>query len=122
LGGEVKLESTGKSPKVIMVNLSVPNIADEDLKHLKSLPSLQELYLLAPTNKPINITDKGLDYIKELSNLRELHIVRAYITDAGLEKLHGLRNLRILGLQNVNVSAEGLNKLQKALPNLHIGN
>lgn len=96
-------------------HLSVYNITDSDLSHLKKLPQLKYVHLW---NTPV--TDRGLEYLRGLTALRALDLRATPVTDAGLEHLKSLSNLQHLWLEETNVTNAGVERLQRALPNCKI--
>lgn len=114
-------------------------LADDGLKELKALKSLQGLYLFYS-----RVTDAGL---KELAGLKDLRALDLYhtrvrgpglkdlaglshlqalnlgdtrLTDAGLKHLARLKSLRWLNLHRTRVTAAGVARLQKELPKCKI--
>ena len=79
LGGHVR---RGFCQQVVEVILMDTQITDSDLKDLKELKALQELWL-----DDTRITDAGLKELKELKGLKTLGLRGTKITDAGLKDL-----------------------------------
>ena len=94
------------------LNLSMVDLKDADLAHIKGLSELKELDL---SYNPL--TDKGLVHIKGLTGLEELSLNSMNITDAGLAHLAGLANLEQLSLIDAKITDKGMAQLT-ALKNL----
>jgi hypothetical protein len=67
LGGKVEVDSSDTAKPVVVVNLNETTVADSDLKLLRPLRGLPELYLVNTA-----VTDAGLVHLKGLVQLRKL--------------------------------------------------
>jgi Leucine-rich repeat (LRR) protein len=85
---------------------------DEELAHLKGVPTLEELSI-----HRTGITDKALRHIEALSRLAVLDLSGEPITDTGFEQVKGLTNLRSINLWRTRISDKSLATLA-ALPHL----
>ena len=124
---------------VVEVTLDNTQVTDVELRHLKGLTQLEDLYL-ANTHVTIKgvgelqqlqglslagtkVTDAGLEHLEGLTQLRKLCLDDTKITDAGLEYLTRLTQLDELSVVNTQVTDVGLVHL-KGLPKLqflHLG-
>jgi len=77
-------------------------ISNENLVHLKALPSLEELAL------PVWTNDSGLSNVAGLTRLTSLNIPQAPITDVGMGYLRNLTNMRSLVLGSRSITDAGL--------------
>ena len=101
---------------VTMVSLmSVTEVSDADLTHLKGLTGLQRLWL-----QDTKVSDAGLVHLERLTALQELDLSNTQVSDAGLKHLNGMSSLQRLCLINTHVSDEGVAELRAALPNCNI--
>ena len=106
------LEHLKGLPNVQVLNLMATKVTDTGLVRLKGLTQLQALHL------PTTVSDAGLVHLKGLSQLRTLELGFSKVTDAGLVHLKGLTRLQSLGLRATKVTdaglvhLEGLSKLQ----------
>ena len=101
---------------VTMVSLmSVTEVSDADLTHLKGLTGLQRLWL-----QDTKVSDAGLVHLERLTALQELDLSNTQVSDAGLKHLKGMSSLRRLWLLNTQVSDVGVAELRAAMPNCNI--
>lgn len=120
-----------------------PDVTDEQVQQLSSLPKLQRLSLwqcgqltgealqgigkvssLQQLNLGVTrIDDEGLKQLTELNQLRRLVLAGTEITDDGLAHLSNLRGLEELDLSNTSVSDKGLAHLASltGLKSLNLG-
>jgi hypothetical protein len=85
------------------------------LRHLATLPGLDELYL---GESPVG--DDGLALLGRIGSLRILSLVNTRATAAGLERLWGLSNLHELSIVGLPVSAADVEALHRALPDCEV--
>jgi len=97
---------------VVAVAAWKPHFGDAELRQLKSLTELEQLFL-----RKTWATDGGLEHISGLTKLRALSLAGTQVTDAGLKHIKGLANLESLLLGDTQVSDAGLEHL-KGLTNL----
>jgi hypothetical protein len=90
LGRRVKVTINSKraGQPIVGVDLRFARIADEEVKQLLELKSLQALDL---SNNQF-LTDAGLSELKEFRDLRTLNLDYTRITDKGLKELKGIVN------------------------------
>jgi hypothetical protein len=101
---------------VTMISLmSVPEVRDADLTHLKGLTELQRLWL-----KDTKVSDGGLVHLKRLTALQDLDLSNTQVSDVGLKHLKGMSSLKRLSLLNTQVSDVGVAELRAALPSCYI--
>jgi hypothetical protein len=113
LGVALRLDDEDRVRQVIVEGGTV---RDEDLAHLKGLPSLLQLDL---SGQPI--TDAGLVHIGRCAELQNLYLGGTKVTNDGLPALRGLARLEVLALPGTAVTGEGLAHL-KDLPGLRVLN
>jgi Leucine-rich repeat (LRR) protein len=103
--------------------------ANEELKFLASLRSLEKLHFSLHFLTNVNVQDKGLKHLETLTNLKELRLAQGRVknfsfapftqlegldlsystaTDEVLKSLAGLKNLRRLNLRDTLVTDDGL--------------
>jgi hypothetical protein len=97
------------------LDLSGTGIGDSGLAHIKGLTRLKKLKLI---HTPI--TDAGLAHLKRLTALEELNLFATNVTDSGLIHLVGLPRLKTLTLNSTKVSDDGVRKLKQAMPRCRI--
>ena len=112
-----------------------PQITDDVLGQLESLPHLRDLYLhrtqvtdaglvhlepLAELERlsisNARVTDDGLAHIRRLTQLNYLSLACTQVTGAGLLQLRSLTRLRSLGLRGTTVTDVEADPIRKALP------
>jgi hypothetical protein len=140
LGGndvsDADLELLRQSPMIRSVTLhTTSRVTNAGLRHLASLPNLEELTLIGPqfsdaSLEPIgrlrhllslhiinaNLSNDGLRHLAPLAGLREAQL-KCSLTDASLHHLPVLPSLLTLRLQSEHVSDKGLTALTR-LPRL----
>ncbi len=108
------------------------------LRHLRSLPELEELSLINVSVRSdlaelksarglksvsLHATDVGdadLVHLASLRDLIQLNLNNTAIGDDGLRHLSGLKALKYLRLKNTNVTSSGVDQLRRALPGCDI--
>jgi hypothetical protein len=90
---------------------------DGDLKTLRAIPDLRELYLGGKAERK-GPTDDQLAELRHLSQLRALSLNNTFVTDEGLAHLRQLKNLTYLDLNYNTLTYKGLSQLLPHLPNL----
>jgi hypothetical protein len=85
-----------------------------ELKALRYLPSLKELYLHRS-----NVTDDELKYISPLNTLELLSLDGCRITDNGLDQLSQLHEMKALYLRDTPISDQGVCTM-KSFPRLEV--
>jgi len=115
---KLRLAGVGSLGDVTTLNLNDSGISDDELRHIKDLTRLEELYLSST-----KITDEGLEHLKALENLEVLYLDSTRITDDGLSHLKNLTRLRVLSVTDTAISDAGLQHLhaQQELENLSLG-
>jgi len=109
------------------LDLRNTGITDAGLRHLASLPHLQQLVIgnedlsaFPSRTLPLNkITDAGLVHLKGLTTLMSLNLDGLPVTDAGLDTLSGLPGLGGLYLKRTQVRGPALGRL-RSLPGLAV--
>ena len=81
-------------------------ISNENMRHIKVMPKLEELTLPRWTN------DSGLSNVAGLTHLKILSLGTTNITDAGMVYLKDLNSLESIGLHGTKITGEGLKHLQ----------
>ena len=81
-------------------------ISNENMRHIKVMPKLEELALPRWTN------DSGLSNVAGLTHLKNLNIPITNITDAGMAYLKNLNSLETIALHGTKITGEGLKHLQ----------
>ena len=85
------------------VDLSVPQVSDAELVHLRGLTTLEALFLTGT-----QVSDAGLVHLKGLRALEVLTLEGTQVGDAGLAHLTDLTALKELSLYDTQVSDAGL--------------
>ncbi|HET6421092.1 MAG TPA: hypothetical protein VFG19_13080 [Geobacteraceae bacterium] len=88
---------------------------DADLKFLKRLTGLRELYFSGK-----GITDAGLENILGLKNLSRLYIYNTSISASGAEALRFLGGLRSITFCGTGITEIALRKMRQSLPGCRI--
>ena len=112
--------------------------ANEELKNLAGLVTLQRLYFSMHFLPNINVRDNGLAYLTKLTKLRDIRLAQCRISapdlalfadlesldvsyttfnDSGMKSLQNLKNLRRLYLRDTLITDEGLQYLEN-MPHL----
>ena len=99
------------------VHLSMTDLKDADLVHLKELNRLRSLLI-----DYTDVTDAGLAHIQDLTRLEILHLNVTFVTDGGLVHLQGMTSLRSLDVSDTDVTEAGVARLQRMLPKCRIRN
>jgi len=90
--------------EVQSLDFYLSQVMDAGLQHLKTLTSLQVLYL-----GYTEVTDAGLQHLKSLTNMSSLNLFCCtQVTDAGLQHLKTLTRLQVLDLGGTQVTDAGL--------------
>ena len=135
----MRLAQLDERGNVVSINVAATSFGDEEMRRLKSLPTLRELHLAAtrvtdagmvhvsklPQLEELYlskcaVTDAGLSHVARLSQLRSLNIYGTQITTAGLEHLMGLQELRHLLITDLKLKPAAVNKLKAKLPHLKV--
>jgi hypothetical protein len=115
LGGEIDRENDRPDGAIVTISLvGSETLKDNDLAFLKSLPSLQELYLGNTA-----ISDAGLKHLAGLKKLQVLGLIGTKVTDASMKELAGLEKLEHLRIAATAITDVGLRELTP-LKNLQI--
>jgi hypothetical protein len=126
-------------PHLEYLNLTSPNLTDQDLEFLPRMPVLKRLglhhspitnaaglhieqrkelrWLLLQGTK---VDDGILEHVAKLKKLDRLNLSSTSVSDEGLPRLQGSLALRILSLNDTKVTEAGIKKLAAALPNCQI--
>jgi hypothetical protein len=112
----VKLKQT----RILFIHNGAAN--DESLGHLKSMPSLDSLWLLEQddSGNPDQFTTKGFSEIGTLNRLRSLQLHGLRISDVAARQLYGLARLELLMLDQCEISDAALKDLRAALPSCNV--
>jgi len=100
------------APFVTKIDLSKPNLSNDDLTRIAPLTMLTELRL-----SKSDISDDGLKYLRPFRQLRLLDLSKSKVTNAGLKELAALTALEELLLNDTNITTAGIDHL-KSLPRL----
>lgn len=121
--GNGTLEAIKDLPKLKKLRiLRCPNVTHEGLRHLASLPALEELNLIyndmsgpgladlqnAPKLKKMritHITPENAKYLGEVTQLEELSFMEANVGDDVLRPIAHLTNLKTLDLASTNIES-----------------
>jgi hypothetical protein len=98
-----------------MVLWSGPQVTDDTIIHLGTMPKLAMLEL-----DKTRVTDAGLVHLGQLRHLVTLKLSRMPITDAGLVHLRQLTELQELTIDGTQISKQGCQQLKMRLPNTEI--
>lgn len=102
-------------PSLEILDMNGPGVTDSALTHLRNAKGLEFLEL-----RLTQVSDPGLIQLKGLTNLKSLDLSGSQVTDAGMRHLEGLVGLRNLWLGGTKVTDEGRRKLRESLPNCGI--
>jgi len=114
----VLVEPDPRKGRATVVDLSLTEISDAGLKHLKTIP-----YLFALMLGRTEVSDAGMVHLEGHVNLKALQLTETQVTDAGLAHLTGMTELAKLELADTRVSDAGLQHV-KGMTNLitlHLG-
>ena len=89
----------------VVVQAQNTNLSDRDLRHLRDMPYVQQLYL---DGNPIS--DVGLEHVATLRQLRELSLSDTKVGNEGIQKLAGLLALESLVLNQIALNRYGYEK------------
>ncbi len=89
--------------QAVAVDVAGTSFGDEELRHLGSVPSLQELHLAAT-----RVTDQGFAAMGPLENLEHLFLAKCAITDVGLKSVARYPRLRAINLYGTSITSAGL--------------
>ena len=107
LGGLVEYDGV-PGGLVLGISLADCAITDGDLRQLRALPNLKELFLTRT-----NVTDAGIEELSGLQRLETLVLDGTKVTDAGMANLQDMKQLRFLWLQNTAITDAGLAPISK---------
>ena len=96
---------------LIKLSLSRTNLANEDLRKLKQLQSIEYLDL-----SRTSVGDEGMAYIAELPKLSYLNLRDTNVSDESIEQLSRLGNLKQVYLWGSEFTQSGAMALQERLP------
>jgi hypothetical protein len=97
---------------VVKVDCDGTECDDDDVRQLKEVTNLRELYLGGT-----QITDQGIEHLNGMTKLEDLSFAGTQITDNGLENVTEMATLKWLSLQGTEVTDDGLTRL-KGMTNL----
>ena len=97
--------------EIVSLDLSITDVADDDLIHLARLSQLQWLRLGGT-----GVTDAGLAHLEGLTHVTFLDLADTRVTDAGLKHLEGFRKLRILHLGGTRATPDAVAEFRKTMP------
>ncbi len=95
------------------------NFDNDDLRHLKQLPSLKYFDVTSHYQGPEKLDDRAFDNLSQLKNLETLCVRTSWteVTDAGLVKLGALKSLKTVIVWKIQCTPQQISRLQKAVPN-----
>ena len=100
---------------LVKVSLSRTNVADEDLKQLKQLQSIECLDL-----SRTSIGDQGMAHIVEMPNLSYLNLRDTNVSDDSIEYLSQMENLKQIYLWSSGITESGAKALRDRLPDAFV--
>ena len=103
LGGQIKYADDGRK---VSITLAKATVADDDLKHLEAMTSLETLNLFRT-----GVTDAALVHVRLLKDLVHLVLSETRVTDAGMAEVAGLTKLRTLDLEGLPITDDALGRL-----------
>ena len=110
-GSFVFSEAARLGDALIKLSLSRTNLANEDLRKLKQLQSIEYLDL-----SRTSVGDEGMAYIAELPKLSYLNLRDTNVSDESIEQLSRLGNLKQVYLWGSEFTQSGAMALQERLP------
>jgi hypothetical protein len=115
-GAILEVDTSIPAQPIIGISFSChsKDLSDEDLPHLKYLPSLQKLELGS------RISDAGVAHLKGMTNLRRLFIYGGSISNKSIETLKGLSKLEAITFKDTAVTDGGILELRETLPKAKI--
>ncbi|MFO0799366.1 MAG: hypothetical protein U0804_18005 [Gemmataceae bacterium] len=93
------------------VRLHCPKVGDGAVKHLATLPALDNLSLTYS-----GITDAGMKGLAGCPKLASLNLRNTAVTDAGLMALAASKSLKSVDVHDTKLTAAGVKAFQAALP------
>ena len=96
---------------LVKLSLSRTNVADEDLRKLKQLQSIEYLDL-----SRTSIGDQGMAHIVEMPNLSYLNLRDTNVSDDSIEYLSQMKNLKQIYLWGSGITESAAEVLQDRLP------
>lgn len=120
------------------LNVTISNITDAGMAHLKNLNALEVVVLHGTKisgkglqylqGKPLkilgtnqtNLGDADMETISRFSSLETLFLVGTNVTDASVPYLSKLKKLKRLDIAGTKISAQGKQKIQSAIPGIKI--
>jgi hypothetical protein len=118
-GGVAYLRDNSRLKVLALYNLGRGKITNETLRHVGSLPNLEQ-FAFVSMGGDLPLTDDGLKYLAKSTRLQELMIQGDRITDAGLVHLYGLKNLKEIQVDETSVTQQGVDELKKHLPKVKV--
>lgn len=97
------------------LDLSLSDVGDQGLSHLRRSPKLKSLNL-----RQTRVTDAGLSWIDGFAELEQLDLSETAVTDAGIGHLKDLKKLKHLNIMRTKVTASGIDDLKRSRPECEI--
>lgn len=113
--GDEEMQHLKQLPTLKELHLAATGVTDAGMVHVRDVPQLERLYLAKCA-----VSDAGLAHIANLSRLRAINLYGTQITSAGLEHLMGLEELRLLLITDVKLKPVAIEKLKNKLPHLTV--
>ena len=138
LRGDVLMPIVGQFTAVETVAIHGVKLTNDDLRHLRDLHTLQQLYLEQTELKNADLSalrgldlewlclgrswvdDESLRSLRHMTTLEYLDLTRTRVTDAGLVHLEGLTNLKTLNLSRTRVTESGADAIAAKLPGCNV--
>ena len=103
-------------PNLTWVEIDAKNVTDEGISHLRSLKSVEDLYITSNRK----VAHKSWEVLSELRELHSLSLRGSQFGDEDVQRLLGLSDLTALDLSGTNITDSGLEELSSLINLTHL--